>query len=101
MSDTPRTDEVVATLASPEVAWVRLALHSRNLERENADLRRQLAEARDRALEDGYLAGFMESGEGWNGDYPYASTGVNHPLNDKGWVSIRDNTLSKLKGQSA
>ncbi len=45
MSDTPRTDEVVATLASPEVAWVRLALHSRNLERENAVLCRQLAEA--------------------------------------------------------
>lgn len=37
------------------------------------------------AKREGYVAGFMASGEGWNGEYPFQDKGMN-PLDDEDFV---------------
>lgn len=42
-----------------------------------------------------YFLGFYVSGEGWNGEYPYADKGIN-PLTDPAWIACRNNRIAKL-----
>ena len=57
----------------------------------------KLGEQMRRALQKAYLAGFMASGEGWNGEYPfndYAFAGS--PEDDAGWIKCRDEDLARV-----
>ena len=44
------------------------------------------------AMKQAYLAGFMASGEGYNGEYPFQDKGRN-PEDDPAWCRDRDNAL--------
>ncbi|WP_210207564.1 hypothetical protein [Sinorhizobium sojae] len=43
---------------------------------------------RERAWNAGYLSGFMASGEGWNGEYPFEFRGS--PEDDETWIERRE-----------
>lgn len=47
------------------------------------------------ALEKAYLAGFMASGEGYNGEYPFSDCGTNPP-DEAAWLSDRDKAITAL-----
>ncbi len=47
------------------------------------------------AMQKGYLLGFMNSGEGWNGEYPFQDHNLDPLLDDK-WLKTRD---AELEGQ--
>lgn len=68
------------------------------LEMERNDLAmglRKLNADRDEAMRAAYLAGFMSSGEGGNGEYPYRDKGRN-PLDDDWWRAEMEADLAKL-----
>ncbi len=44
------------------------------------------------AFKAGYLAGFMASGEVWNGEYPFEGR---HPLEDAYWVLRREEAVRR------
>lgn len=46
-------------------------------------------------LKEAYLLGFMASGEGYNGEYPYADKKL-FPGHDPDWVAARDDALAAL-----
>ena len=50
-----------------------------------------LEAAKAKAFNDGYLAGFRASGEGWNGEY-----GCDLPEADQDWVGLRDIARKEL-----
>jgi hypothetical protein len=54
-------------------------------------------EARE-AWKRGYLAGFMASGEGWNGEYPFQDASRNAEQ-DEYWIECRDATLAALAAE--
>lgn len=45
-----------------------------------------------------YYEGFMASGEGWNGEYPFRDGGKD-PRLDGFWCQTRDNAIEALKGR--
>lgn len=47
-------------------------------------------------LERVYLAGFLASSEGYNGEYPFSDNNET-PTGDTSWVSDRDNYLNALE----
>jgi hypothetical protein len=51
-------------------------------------------EALKLALEAAYLAGFNESGEGWNGEYPFGDYSQ-QPEQDKNWYAERDRFIKR------
>jgi len=60
--------------------------------------RLEKAEAeRDATINQAYLIGFLDSGEGYNGEYPFE--GVN-PEEDARWIEYRDKALTELKSNS-
>lgn len=54
-----------------------------------------LAAERKKALEEGYKAGFMASGQGWNGEYPMQDKGAD-PEADDYWMDCRDEAIRAL-----
>jgi hypothetical protein len=48
-----------------------------------------------KAIEDAYWAGFNQSGEGYNSEYPYQNISTG-PLSDPFWVEKRDEYVSKI-----
>ncbi len=46
-------------------------------------------------FEAAYLAGFMASGEGWNGEHPFQDRGLD-PSDDDYWRERRDVDLARL-----
>lgn len=46
----------------------------------------------EQALQAAYLAGFMASGEGYNGEYPFQDKSKN-PEDSKAWCRDRDNAI--------
>jgi len=48
------------------------------------------------ALEKAYLAGFNDSGEGYNGEYPFQDHGAS-PEKDSSWLERRDIAIQKIK----
>lgn len=48
-----------------------------------------------RSLQAAYMAGFMASGEGYNGEYPHGTE--EQYLSSDGWVSMRDRDLAALE----
>ncbi len=44
-----------------------------------------------------YLAGFNDSGEGWNGEWPFGDRGL-HPEGDDFWCKERDKAIDDLLG---
>lgn len=54
-----------------------------------------LKEAREKALQEGFLCGFMASGEGYNGEYPFDEDA--DYLRDPWWIEMRDRKLRALK----
>ena len=68
-----------------------------------ADISQALLEAhnagRAEAMEQGYALGFAASGEGWNGENPFAEE---DPANDETWVKSRNWTINNAirKGQA-
>ena len=54
---------------------------------------------RAEAMEQGYALGFAASGEGWNGENPFAEE---DPANDETWVKSRNWTINNAirKGQA-
>ncbi|MCA3704232.1 MAG: hypothetical protein INF12_14515 [Methylobacterium sp.] len=73
----------------PEMLKVVYTLQAKYLE---PLIARARAEEREASFKDGYLAGFMASGEGWNGEYPHATK--ERYLADKYWIGRRDNALN-------
>lgn len=61
-----------------------------------AAIRAALAQARQEALEEGYILGFNESGEGWNGEYPYGDNDQD-PSKDAKWIEHRDAAIRAMK----
>lgn len=57
-------------------------------------LRAALVEERKRALEDGFIRGFMSSAEGYNGEYPFDLD--EDCLSDPKWVEMRERVLRSL-----
>ena len=51
----------------------------------------------EQALNDAYLAGFMESGEGYNADCPYGNFNYGRPEHEPRWIAERENALAKIK----
>jgi len=49
----------------------------------------------NKELNDAYLAGFMASGEGWNGEFPFDDQNKN-PEDDENWLINRDKNIEKL-----
>ena len=49
----------------------------------------------EEAIKAAYLAGFMASGEGWNGEYPFTDKALN-PAEDGYWLGIRENELAAI-----
>jgi len=42
-----------------------------------------------------YLAGFNDSAEGWNGEYPFSDNNIKLTSHD-GWMQDRDKAINKL-----
>lgn len=57
---------------------------------------KQLKQVVRDALEAGYLAGFNQSAEGFNGEYPFSDSG-RKPDENAAWVKLRDETIRQLK----
>lgn len=55
---------------------------------------RAIAKAEREGMKRGYLAGFKESGEGWNAEYPFQDQGMS-PEGNAEWVESRDRFLSE------
>lgn len=51
-----------------------------------------------KALEKAYLAGFNDSGEGYNGEYPFQDHGAS-PEKDSSWLERRDIAIHKIKAK--
>lgn len=65
----------------------------------DADARAALDRLIREAEAQGYLAGFNASGEGWNGEYPFADYGKN-PEEDADWVERRNAILRAAAGEA-
>lgn len=55
--------------------------------------RKGVEDERERAWKQGYAAGFKSSGEGYNGEFPFADRNV-VPEHDPGWLKDRDRALA-------
>lgn len=82
-----RTMLIGQQVADAERITARIALAD-----ENKRLRAMLPAA--------YLAGFMASGEGWNGEWPFQDSAT-APESDSDWLAVRDADLAALKGGAA
>lgn len=51
----------------------------------------------EQALNDAYLAGFMESGEGYNAECPYGNPNFGLPEYGTRWIAERENALVNIK----
>lgn len=92
MTDAPERIWAVASLGLVGTGrWVTQGLE--NPHNNVCYIRADLAKAdKEATLREGYLLGFMESAEGFNGEYPFE--GVDPTTNDN-WLRYRDRAISK------
>lgn len=56
-----------------------------------------MAETLRQKLERAYEMGFLESGQGYNGEWPFQDKGLD-PRKDADWVARRDQSLTRVFG---